>query len=85
MNTPSKNDVKLASRDAIKFLMGLFGPLSDEKIEIGEKMFVDLFYQNPPPVGLEEGPCNHDYENKHWCPRCNGGVDEQFRPITKPT
>jgi hypothetical protein len=77
---PSSNDIKLSARDVLKHFVERFGPIPDEGVEFSEKILAQLVYENP-PTGPEEGPCNHGYENKYWCARCQGKLDENFRPI----
>lgn len=77
---PSSNDIKLSARDAVNYLANQFGPIPDERRSGAEKMLANLIYDYP-PLGPDEGPCNHGYENKHWCARCGGKVDEKFMPV----
>lgn len=81
MNTlPSSNDIKLTAHDAVQYLIKQFGPIPSERVKEAEEMLAGLVYENPPD-GPDEGSCNHGYENKHWCARCQGKIDESFQPI----
>lgn len=77
---PSGNDIKLGAQDAVSYFLNLLGPIPNARRCAVEKMLANLIYDNP-PIGPNEGPCNHGYDNKHWCARCSGKVDESFMPI----
>ena len=77
---PSSNDIKLAAKDVVNHMEVTFGTLPDERRGEVEKMLENLVYDNP-PLGPDWGPCNHGYENKYWCARCVGTIDEALMPV----
>jgi hypothetical protein len=81
---PSSDDIKLSARDAVKHLIHIFGPLPAENIPAAEKLLANFLYENP-PTGPDQGPCNHGYDNKYWCARCQGKIGEDFQSISDVT
>jgi len=82
MFTASENDTVLAIEDATRCMQTIFGPVPREAQEKIAEMFLELLNQQPPVLSPEDqGPCVHGYENKYWCARCQGKINEDFEFI----